>query len=144
LLTQNTFDLVKNSFNLKNRYITKINDNFQHVNIIMSLENQTIGFIENSFSGVIKTKRQKSFNKYRVDLYFEDYKLVIECDENDHVDRDLFNEKKREEYILSTGTSIIRYNPNDKNFDLSIVLREIHKFILQNDKITRLIKVKFN
>jgi very-short-patch-repair endonuclease len=110
----------------------------------MSLENQTIGFIENSFSGVIKTKRQKSFNKYRVDLYFEDYKLVIECDENDHVDRDLFNEKKREEYILSTGTSIIRYNPNDKNFDLSIVLREIHKFILQNDKITRLIKVKFN
>jgi len=61
----------------------------------MSLENQTIGFIENSFKDIIKTKRQKSFNNYKVDLYFEDYKLVVECDENDHLDREPIKEKER-------------------------------------------------
>lgn len=143
LLTQECFELFKNTFNLKHRYLTKINDNVTHINILMSLENQTIGFIENSFKDVIKTKRQKSFNNYKVDLYFEDYKLVIECDECDHLDRDPIKEKEREDYILSTGNSIIRYNPNDKLFDLSLVLREIHKFILNFDKHTKLIKVKF-
>ena len=109
----------------------------------MSLENQTIGFIENSFKDIIKTKRQKIFNNYKVDLYFEDYKLVVEWDENDHLDRDPIKEKERESYILSTGNSIIRYNPNDKLFDLSLVLREIHKFILNFDRQTKLIKVNF-
>lgn len=143
LLTEECFNLVKNTFNLKHKYLTKINDNVSHVNILMSLENQTIGFIENSFKDVIKTKRQKSFNNYKVDLYFEDYKLVVECDENDHLDRNPIKEKEREDYILSTGNSIIRYNPNDKLFDLSLVLREIHKFILNFDRQTKLIKVNF-
>lgn len=143
LLTEECFNLVKNTFNLKHKYLTKINDNATHINILMSLENQTIGFIENSFKDIIKTKRQKSFNNYKVDLYFEDYKLVVECDENDHLDRDPIKEKEREDYILSTGNSIIRYNPNDKLFDLSLVLREIHKFILNFDRQTKLIKVNF-
>lgn len=125
LLTEECFNLVKNTFNLKHKYLTKINDNATHINILMSLENQTIGFIENSFKDVIKTKRQKSFNNYKVNLYFEDYKLIIECDECDHLDRDFVKEKERKDYILSTGNSIIRYNPNDKLFDLSLVLREI-------------------
>ena len=35
----------------------------------------------------------------------------------------------REEYILSLGNKIIRYNPNQKDFDLSNVLREINKLL---------------
>jgi len=66
----------------------------------MSLENQTIGFIENSFRDVLKIKRQKSFGAYRVDLYFCDYKLIIECDEKNHSDRNEDYEKKREEYLI--------------------------------------------
>jgi very-short-patch-repair endonuclease len=131
-LTDKTFELVKNSFNLKHRYLTKLNNNCNHVNIVMSLENQTIGFIENSFKDVLKIKRQKSFGSYRVDLYFYDYKLIIECDEKNHSDRDEDYEKKREEYLISLENTIIRYNPNHKNFDLSLVVREINKIILLN------------
>ena len=145
LLTEKSFELVKNSFNLKNRYLTKITENCCHVNLLMSLENQTIGFIENSFKDILKTKRQKIFGEYRVDLYFYDFNLIIECDENDHKDRNIDYEKKREEILLLKGNSIIRYDPNHKNFDLSFVLREINKFVLIKDNNkSKLIVVNFN
>jgi very-short-patch-repair endonuclease len=112
----------------------------------MSLENQTIGFIENSFKDIFKTKRQKIFGEYRVDLYFYDFNLIIECDENDHKDRNIDYEKKREEFLLLKGNSIIRYDPNHKNFDLSFVLREINKFVLIKDdnNKSKLVIVNFN
>jgi hypothetical protein len=56
--------IIKNTYNLKYRYLTKINDNSIHVNILMNIENQTIGFIENSFKNVIDVIRQYSFGKY--------------------------------------------------------------------------------
>jgi very-short-patch-repair endonuclease len=95
----------------------------------MCIENQTIGFIENSYKNILKTQRQFIIGKYKVDLYFIDYNLVIECDEYNHEDRDIIKEKIREEYILSLGNKIIRYNPNETNFDLSNVLREINMFL---------------
>ena len=145
LLTETSFELVKHSFNLKNRYLTKITENCCHVNLLMSLENQTIGFIENCFKDILKTKRQKIFGEYRVDLYFYDFNLIIECDENDHKDRNIDYEKKREEFLLLKGNSIIRYDPNHKNFDLSFVLREINKFVLIKDNNkSKLIVVNFN
>ena len=52
------------------------------------IENQTIGFIETSYKDVLNVKRQFSIGKYRADLYFIDYKLVVECDEFNHTDRD--------------------------------------------------------
>jgi very-short-patch-repair endonuclease len=129
LLTEEAFELLKNSFNLRNRYIININDNVKQINLCMCIENQTIGFIENSYKDVVNVKRQFMINKYRIDLYFIDYKLVIECDEFNHVDRDVIKEKIREEYILSLGNKIIRYNPNEKDFDISNVLREINKYL---------------
>ena len=83
----------------------------------------------NSFDGLLKMKRQYYISKYRVDLMIEDYKLVIECDENNHDDRDINYEITRQDYIITQGYSMIRFNPNAQNFDLSNVLREIHKFI---------------
>lgn len=126
MLTEQVYELVKNSYNLRNRYIVNISDKIKYVNIGMCVENQTIGFIENTYANILNTKRQYIFGKYRVDLYFIDYKLVIECDENNHEDRDLIKEKIREEYIISFGTKIIRFNPNTPSFDLSNVLREIN------------------
>ena len=126
LLTEETFELLKNSFNLRNRYIIDINDNVKQVNLCMPIENQTIGFIENAYNDIFNVKRQFSMGKYRVDLYFIDYNLVIECYEFNHQDRDIFEEKEREEYIQSLGNKMIRYNPNDKDFDLSNVLKKIN------------------
>ena len=97
----------------------------------MCIENQTIGFIWNCFNEVTSLKRQYKINTYRVDLYFLDYKLVIECDEYGHTDRDTNYEKPREEYIRSLGNKIIRFNPNIKNFDLSNVIKDINKVIFK-------------
>ena len=125
MLTEQTFELLKNSFNLRNRYIVDISDNIKYINIGMCIENQTIGFIENTYN-ILNIKRQYIIGKYRVDLYFIDYKLVIECDENNHDDRDIEQEKIREDYITSLGNKFIRYNPNTPSFDLSDVLIEIN------------------
>ena len=133
MLTEDAFELLNNSFNLRNRYIVNLSDNVKCINNIgMCIENQTIGFIENAYSGILNVKRQYTFGKYRVDLYFIDYKLVIECDENNHDDRDPIQEKNRENYITSLGNKIIRFNPNDSGFDLSTVLREINIILFSN------------
>jgi hypothetical protein len=129
MLTDEAFDLLKNTYNLRNRYIVEISDKVKYVNIGMCIENQTIGFIENSYSNILKVQRQYTIGKYRVDLYFIDHKLVIECDENNHNDRDPLEEKIRENYIISLGNKIIRYNPNTSSFDLSNVLREINSVL---------------
>jgi len=126
LLTEDAFEILKNSFNLRNRYIVDVSESVKQINIGMCIENQTIGFISNTYSNMLNVKRQFTIGKYRADLYFIDYKLVIECDENNHDDRDPENEKIREMYIMSFGNKIIRYNPNENGFDLSNVLREIN------------------
>ena len=128
-LTESAFNLLKNSYNLRNRYLVNISDNIKQINIGMCIENQTIGFIANTFNSIIEVKKQYKIGKYKVDLYFPDYKLIIECDENNHIDRDVISEKIRENYILSLGNTFIRYNPNIESFDLSNVIRDINKIV---------------
>ena len=129
MLTEQAFELLKNSFNLRNTYIVDVSDKIKCLNIGMCIENQTIGFITNAYSNILNVKRQYTMGKYRVDLYFIDYNLVIECDENGHIDRDSTDERNREEFIISLGNKIIRYNPNTNSFDLSNVLREINAIL---------------
>ncbi len=129
LLTDYVYNVTRTTFNLKHRYVRTFLDNVEQINILMSLENQTIGWIENSYKDVEETKRQYVIGTYKVDLYFNDYNLVVECDENNHKNRDKNYELERQEFIISTGKTIIRFDPNNKKFDLSFVLREIHKFI---------------
>jgi very-short-patch-repair endonuclease len=144
MLTEDAFILVKNTYNLKNRYIKKINENCGHVNVVMCIETQTIGFIENSFSEALRLTRQKKVGLYYIDLYFEDYNLAIECDENDHKDRDITYERSREQYLLEQNITILRYNPNNKNFDLSNVLRKITKVLFTKLEAPSVIRVDFD
>jgi very-short-patch-repair endonuclease len=134
MLTEFAYELLQNSFNLRNRYIVNMSKNIKCINIGMCIENQTIGFIANSFETIVKTERQFIFDKYRVDLFFNDFNLIIECDENNHKDRCVIQEKIRENYLLSLGNTIIRFNPNDSRFELSTVLKEINKVVyLKNE-----------
>lgn len=132
MLTDSAFEILKNSYNLRNKYIVNISNNVKSINIGMCIENQTIGFIENTYSNMLNVKRQYTIGKYHVDLYFIDYKLVIECDENGHNDRDSNQEKIREDYIVSLGNKVIRFNPNTPSFDLSNVLREINAVLFSS------------
>ena len=58
----------------------------------------TIQTIQKVFEG-ISMKRQCSIGSYRIDLYFPEHKLAIECDEHDHKDRDINYEIRRQKFI---------------------------------------------
>ena len=131
MLTQESADILKNSFNLRNKYITDISTSVKYVNLGMCIENQTIGFIQNCFKDCYESKRQYSIGKYRVDLYFPKNKLVIECDENNHNDRNPIKEKERYNYIISKEYQIIRFNPNLRDFDISNVIRVILQALIK-------------
>lgn len=68
---------------------------------------------------------QYSINNYRIDLYFIDYKLAIECDEHNHVDRNKEYEKIREEL----NCTFIKFNPHEKCFNIGNVISKILKHI---------------
>lgn len=74
---------------------------------------------------------QYQVNKYRIDLYFPDYKLSVEVDEFNHKDRCLLYEKERQDYLEKyLGCKFIRFNPDETNFNIgniiSIIIEEIY------------------
>lgn len=123
-VTEEAYSLILSSYNLKHRYAPLVGS-LRQVRTIMSLENQTIGFICSSLQGLAVYERQYSIGLYHVDLCFVDFRLVVECDENGHEDRDVECERQRESFIHEKGFRIIRFNPNADNFDLSVVLRQL-------------------
>jgi very-short-patch-repair endonuclease len=128
-LTHECYILLFNTYNKRNGQIIE-NAMIQPINILMSLERQTIGFITECFRGIIPFKCQYKIGKYRVDLCFTDLKLVVECDENNHDRRDKEYELQRETYIKENGFKIIRFDPNNEKFKISYVLNEINKNII--------------
>ena len=128
LLTKEAYELCLSTYNLKHKYVSKVGG-LEQVKILMSLENQTIGFIENAFKGVFQMQRQKVFGKYKVDLFIQERNVVVECDEFGHTDRDPNYEQVREAFLVSQGNKVVRFNPNDPDFDLSNVLNEINRIL---------------
>ena len=101
---------------------------FTHIKFI-SAETDTIESIRKSICSESIT--QYSVDKYRIDLYFPEYNLAIECDENEHKDRDIDYEIEREIYIRNKlRCSFIRYNPYSDNFDIFKIIREINNYII--------------
>ena len=98
----------------------------------LTKEQQTLSSITNAF----KTENfedQFKVDMYYLDLYFPDYKLVIECDENGHSDRKPYNERGRMDYVNKKfnidDTNWIRYNPDEYDFDISKVIGKIYRKI---------------
>jgi len=126
MLTEEAFDLFKNSFNFRNKYIVAASEKAHVVRFSMCIEGQTIGFIENTYRGLRAMSRQFRIGPYFVDLCFTNDFTVVECDEYGHSDRSVAEEAAREEFINDRGYTIIRYNPNKIGFDLSDVLNRIN------------------
>jgi hypothetical protein len=126
-LTEEAFELFKNSFKLRSKYIVDVSENVKCVKFPMCIEAQTIGFIENAYRGLRAMSRQFQIGPYRTDLCFTDDFIVVECDEYGHSDRLVANELEREEFIKNQGYAMIRYNPNESGFDLSDVLNRINR-----------------
>ncbi len=95
----------------------------------LSKETSTSSKIIKAFKGE-KMIYQYTVFQCRIDLYFSDYNLAIECDENDHKDRDEEYEKKRRDKITKKiGCKWIRYDPDGKDFDIFDVINEIYTII---------------
>lgn len=74
---------------------------------------------------------QFSVNNFRIDLYFVDYKLAIECDEPEHYyGSKPQKDKEREEKIKEKlNCEFIRFNPCSTDFKMTSVLNMIFKHI---------------
>lgn len=114
------------TFDFKFDVIKRLTKEEEYINIIMNIFKDE------------KMIRQYIVEDYKVDLYFPDYNLVIECDENGHIDRDEIYENKRTNRIVELlNTTIIRFNPDDKNFNIYDTINDIFKhikIILKNKK----------
>jgi very-short-patch-repair endonuclease len=91
------------------------------------VEADVIKCILKTFDGNIMTLQYK-VDEYRIDLYFEQHKLAIECDENHHNSiENKLKDIQRERYIYQKiKCRFIRFNPNDKKFNLFELLNEIY------------------
>lgn len=130
--TKETADLVKSTYNLKHKYIDVV-ETVQFKQILMTLENSTIGFICNSFkhSGLTFI-RQYPVGTYKVDLYIKELNLVLECDELGHKNYNIVYEDKRTEYISNyLHCKWVRFNPNASTFEISDVIAIIIKHVCE-------------
>lgn len=88
------------------------------------IETKTISKIITVFK-YEKIKKQYKCNNYRIDLYFIDYKLAIECDELQH-NHNKTEDNIREEIIKNKlNCTFIRYNPLSNNFNIFDVIHLI-------------------
>lgn len=98
----------------------------------LTKEQQTLSHIATAFKSE-KFEDQYKVGKYYLDMYFTDYKLVIECDENGHSDRKPDDERTRMEFVNKelelTDYNWIRYNPDEYAFDIIKVISRIYRKI---------------
>lgn len=98
--------------------------------LVMNKETECISRIQ-AFFREEQMITQRSVGKYRIDLYFPEYRLAIECDENGHADRNPKKEAKRQAYIETTlGATFVRFNPDEAGFDILVPVRSINRFIM--------------
>ena len=89
----------------------------------------TIYTIQKVFEG-ISMKQQFRIESNRIDIYFPEHKLAIECDEHDHKDRDIDYETRRQKFIEDQlNCKFIRYNSDAKDFTIESVLNKIFQYI---------------
>jgi very-short-patch-repair endonuclease len=110
----------------------------------LTKEQQTFNSITNAFK-TEKYEDQYNIGKYYLDFYFTEYKIVVECDENGHVDRKPYKERERMDFVNNKlgidDSNWIRYNPDEKDFDITKVIGKIYRKIneykdLNNTKIS--------
>lgn len=97
-------------------------------------EREYLNIIKSAFSDYtcIQQYHIKKDNSkgYFIDLYIygKDKNVAIEVDENGHSSYDSVFERERESYIKSVlGCDFIRFNPDDKNFNIGQVINKIRK-----------------
>ena len=96
----------------------------------VSKQQQTLDIIRAAFQSIACFSEYK-VGPYRIDLYFLDLKVAVECDENGHIGRDQQHEQDREQFIKNKlGCIFVRYNPDSPCFNVGNVIHEIGKIYM--------------
>jgi very-short-patch-repair endonuclease len=100
---------------------------------IDSKEQKYIQMIKEAFSHE-KMKHQYTVSSYRIDLYFPQYRIAVECDEHGHRDRDPYYEQQREEHIKAKLSCVfLRFNPDEPCFSIFKVINSLIKIMYSGD-----------
>lgn len=88
------------------------------------IESKELEIISKSFKH-LHQQHQKTIGKYRVDLLFIDYKIIVECDEFGHDRYNEANEIERTKFLTSNGYRFVRFNPDDPSYNIGDVIFDI-------------------
>ena len=78
---------------------------------------------------------QYSVLDYRIDIYFHDYKLVVEVDRKVHKDRNIDHEMQIQKALeKKLSCKFIRINPDERDFNTFKTINEIHRQIKKSTK----------
>ena len=104
----------------------KRNLGFTLHDVINTKEQTVINSIKEAFEGE-NMQSQYTVLNYRIDLYFQKYKLAIEIDELNHNDRNIDYEIQRQKELeKELDCVLIRINPDAIDFNIFKEINEIH------------------
>ena len=107
---------------------------FKQYDVILTREQSVITKTMCLFAGE-NMRAQYNVLSYRIDLYFYDYKLAIETDENGYIDRITDYEIKRQKTIeQELGCKFLRIDTDEEDFNLFRSISEIFRHIKQSTK----------
>jgi very-short-patch-repair endonuclease len=114
---------LEDEFDIKFDCLKRLTKETEYINIIIKTFN----------TEKMTTQYSIDNGKYFIDLYFNEYKIAIECDEFGHNDRDQIYEEKREQYIKDKiGCKFIRFNPDINDFNIFELINKI-QLLINND-----------
>lgn len=101
------------------------------LNIMQSpIEAATLKVIKSSFQH-FKPVEQFFVNGFRIDLYFPEQQLAIECMENTHKYKVLKDQKREEDITKILNCKWVYYYPQDEAFNLGETINEIIQHIYE-------------
>ena len=75
--------------------------------------------------------KQFSCGQFRIDLYFPDQKVALECDEHDHIRYDSEAEADRQRFIEAQLCCVfVRYNPQAKDFSVFALIARLMPLLM--------------
>ena len=105
---------------------------------ILTKEQSVLKSVMHAFEGE-NMQTQYSVLGYRIDIYFHNYKLAVEVDENGHNDKNIDHEiqkaiERQKAIGKELGCEFIRINPDEENFNISKIKNEIFTQIKESIK----------
>ena len=114
---------------------------FKQYEVIFTKEQSVLTKTMSPFEGE-NIQTQYNVLSRRIDLYFHDYMLAIEIDENAHSDRSIDPEIKRQEgKKQELGCKLIRIDPDKEDFDIFRSIHETFRQIKQSTNKTLINKI---